>query len=83
MITLFLIGAQSSNYTIVTNSVFEGLNPMLVVAEPELIKDIMVRDFNCFLNRRIMSFNDPILDRALGIVTDDQWKGLRSAVREI
>ena len=42
--------------------------------------NIMVKDFNIFVNRRIIEMNDPILDRALSVVKDDDWKRLRSVV---
>jgi hypothetical protein len=51
------------------------------VAEPELIKNIMVKDFHIFVNRQIIELDDPILDRALTVVRDDEWKKLRSVVR--
>jgi hypothetical protein len=51
------------------------------VAEPELIKNIMVKDFHIFVNRQILELDEPILDRALTIVRDDEWKRLRSVVR--
>lgn len=54
--------------------------PMLTIAEPELIKAIMVRDFNVFVNRRDLKLDDPVIDRALTAVKDDEWKSLRSTV---
>ncbi len=54
---------------------------MLTVAEPELIKNIMVKDFNIFVNRRIVKTNDPVLDRGLHVAKDDEWKHIRSIVR--
>jgi hypothetical protein len=41
----------------------------------------MVKDFHIFVNRQTFEFDDPILDRALSIVKDDEWKRLRSVVR--
>ena len=58
-----------------------GSQPWLTVAEPELIKSIMVKDFNVFVNRRDVKMGDPIIDRALSTVMDDDWKNLRSIVK--
>ena len=59
---------------------FLGSQPFLVVADPQLIKDVMVKDFNVFVNRRTFKMGDPILDRALSVVEDEEWKRLRSVV---
>ena len=64
-------------------SLFLGSEPFLVVAEPELIKNIMIRDFNVFVNRNDIKIGDPIVDRALSVVWDDEWKNLRSIVKMI
>ena len=64
-----------------------GSEPLLVVAEPELIKNIMIKDFNVFVNRNDINLNtingDPAFNRALPFVKDDQWKNLRSIVKMI
>lgn len=57
--------------------------PMLVVAEPHLIRNILVKDFHNFVNRRDFKTDDQLLDRALTTVMDDEWKRLRSVVRSL
>ena len=53
---------------------------MLVVAEPELLRNIMVKDFNSFVNRRNFKSNHELLDRGLTTLMDDEWKRIRSVV---
>ena len=65
------------------DSTFMGREPALTVADPELVKDIMIKDFNVFINRRDMGSMDEILDHALTAVKDDDWKRLRSIVSHL
>ena len=60
-----------------------GTKPWLVVAEPELIKNIMIKDFNIFVNRRETQTDDPVLDRMISVAKDDDWKHLRSVVSSL
>ncbi|XP_023242807.1 putative cytochrome P450 cyp-13B1 [Centruroides sculpturatus] len=36
--------------------IYEGLNPILMVSEPELIKNILIRDFNKIPNQKVSNF---------------------------
>ena len=54
-----------------------------MVAEPELLRDIFVKDFNKFVDRGLPPFGHPIFDRALPIASGDQWKEIRVTVRDI
>lgn len=62
------------------NSIYEGRRPVLRVGEPELIKNITVRDFHIFVNRRDIHLGEPVFDRALTVVRGEDWKQLRSVV---
>lgn len=53
---------------------------MLTVGEPHLIKDIMIKDFDKFVDRGNMSFGDPIFDRSLLLARGEQWKTVRTIV---
>ena len=53
---------------------------MLVVAEPQLIKDICVKDFNNFIDRGNTSFGHPMFDRSLLLVSGEEWKQTRTIV---
>ncbi|CAG2106370.1 unnamed protein product, partial [Medioppia subpectinata] len=55
--------------------------PMLTVADPELIKTILVKDFHLFPERaNISQSHDKIMSRNLVQLTGDDWKRVRSIV---
>ncbi|CAG2118343.1 unnamed protein product, partial [Medioppia subpectinata] len=45
--------------------VFNGNKPILTVAEPEIIKSILVKDFHLFADRRVRPFDHKIIDKNL------------------
>ena len=53
---------------------------MLTVAEPELIKLILVKDFHVFHNRKQRNAFHEIVDKNLFFAIDDHWKRLRAIV---
>ncbi|XP_054157193.1 cytochrome P450 3A8-like [Oppia nitens] len=58
-----------------------GTRPVLVLTDPQLIKDVNIKDFNIFVDRNdLINFNDPIADRALFTAMGDKWKSLRSVI---
>jgi len=48
------------------------------VADPELIKIILVKDFNLFSDRRSRNTSHPILGKHMFVSRGDQWKRIRS-----
>ena len=62
------------------SSIFNGNKPILVVAEPELIKTICVKDFHIFTDRNRNRRLHPILSRHLVAESGDDWKRIRSIV---
>ncbi|XP_064471830.1 cytochrome P450 3A24-like isoform X2 [Ornithodoros turicata] len=60
--------------------VYEGGKPTLLVADPEIIKKVLVKDFGAFPNRRRMTFHDPLLDNMMSIAPVEQWRKIRPAV---
>ncbi|CAG2102956.1 unnamed protein product [Medioppia subpectinata] len=60
--------------------IYSGNRPVLIVAEPELIKQICVKDFNVFTDRNTNTRRHPILSRHLVAESGDDWKRIRSIV---
>ncbi|KAG0439635.1 hypothetical protein HPB47_016572 [Ixodes persulcatus] len=59
--------------------VYEGAEPVLFVADPELVKRVLVKDFPSLPNRRAISFNDPLLDNMMSIILVEKWRRIRPA----
>ncbi|CAG2173218.1 unnamed protein product, partial [Oppiella nova] len=59
---------------------FIGTQPILMVTDPELIKDMNIKDFHVFVNRNDFLFNDILNDRALTNLMGDEWKTMRSII---
>ncbi|XP_077563282.1 cytochrome P450 3A24-like [Haemaphysalis longicornis] len=59
---------------------FETGNVVLFVADPELVKQVMVKDFPSLPNRRPLQFYDPLLDNMMSVVAVEQWRKIRPAV---
>ncbi|XP_077563285.1 cytochrome P450 3A24-like [Haemaphysalis longicornis] len=58
---------------------FETGNVILFVADPELVKQVMVKDFPSLPNRRPLTFFDPLLDNMMSVIEVDQWRKIRPA----
>ncbi|CAN8013298.1 unnamed protein product, partial [Ixodes persulcatus] len=59
--------------------VYEGSKPVLFVADPELVKRVLVKDFPSLPNRRVLSFNDSLLDNMMSIIPVEKWRRIRPA----
>ncbi|XP_043969078.1 cytochrome P450 3A56-like [Gambusia affinis] len=60
--------------------IYDGRQPVLCVADPEIIKAILVKEFySFFTNRRNLHLNGALYD-ALFNAEDDQWKRIRSVL---
>jgi len=60
--------------------VFNGNEPVLTIADPELIKLVLVKDFNKFTNHGELNTDHPILNNHLSNARGDQWKRIRSII---
>ncbi|CAH1257828.1 CYP3A4 [Branchiostoma lanceolatum] len=58
--------------------VYEGQLPVLIVADTKLIKQINVKEFPNFANRRLMPGNGPVMKYSLTVLQDAEWKRVRS-----
>ncbi|CAG2114259.1 unnamed protein product [Medioppia subpectinata] len=54
--------------------------PVLTVGEPELIKQILVKDFQAFVNRRDLNMKSKFFNSWLLFVRDDHWRRLRATI---
>jgi len=54
--------------------------PEIVIADPELIKDITIKDFQNFVDHNDLDTGNPINDRSLFNLKGDEWKKMRSIV---
>lgn len=56
---------------------YEGSDKILVVNDPDLLKQILVKDFHVFRNRRNFAINDELFLNGLFFQKDDEWKTSR------
>ena len=56
------------------------MRPLLRVADPQLIKDINIKDFHLFMDRNDLVTGHPLEDRSLFNLKGDEWKKMRSIV---
>ncbi|CAG2100141.1 unnamed protein product [Medioppia subpectinata] len=59
---------------------FAFSRPILTIADPELIKDITIKDFHNFVEHTDMKLGDPLNDRSLFNLMGDEWKAMRSVI---
>ncbi|CAG2171110.1 unnamed protein product [Oppiella nova] len=59
---------------------YRGHRPVLTVAEPELIKSILIRDFNSFTDRNVGQPIDPTMASNIGQACGDEWRRLRHII---
>ncbi|CAE1295567.1 Cytochrome P450 3A12,Cytochrome P450 3A4,Cytochrome P450 3A40,Cytochrome P450 3A11,Cytochrome P450 3A27,Lithocholate 6-beta-hydroxylase,Cytochrome P450 3A7,Cytochrome P450 3A19,Cytochrome P450 3A21,Cytochrome P450 3A13,Thromboxane-A synthase [Acanthosepion pharaonis] len=60
--------------------IFFGLQPSLIISDPEIIKDVMVKNFSNFTNRPIPFKIDEYSANMLLMAKDDHWKYLRTVL---
>lgn len=59
---------------------YTGFLPTLTIIEAEDIKQVLVKDFHHFVNRRVLNFYNPVFNRNLFSLEGDDWKRVRSIV---
>lgn len=57
---------------------FMGMNPVLLVTDARLVKQILVRDFHQLLNRQKQKVHHPVWEQNLFNAEDEQWRHLRT-----
>ncbi|GBM46373.1 Cytochrome P450 6j1 [Araneus ventricosus] len=76
----FIKSACSNNMGRVYGAFFDGRGPTVIVTEPDLLRDILVKDFHIFSCRSVMEIGDPMADNALNNLTGEQWKRIRTII---
>ncbi|GFY47567.1 cytochrome P450 3A31 [Trichonephila inaurata madagascariensis] len=59
---------------------FEGNRPLLSVADTSLLREIFVKDFHIFPERRSMNTGDKIIAKMMSVVNGEDWKRIRTIV---
>ena len=59
---------------------FDGATPVINIAEPDIIRNIFVKDFDHFINRRNFSIKNRIFRKFITIAVDREWKAIRAAI---
>ncbi|KAG6443771.1 hypothetical protein O3G_MSEX003035 [Manduca sexta] len=61
--------------------IFEGRKPVLYILDPDLLKAIVVRDFEHFTDRMILNSKEPVYARRFLLnLKGSEWKGVRSTL---
>jgi len=59
--------------------IFEGLLPAFYISDPEIIKRILVKDFDHFVNHPSFGALGPVLRKMVFFLEDKEWKKVRSS----
>ncbi|XP_008290221.1 thromboxane-A synthase-like [Stegastes partitus] len=57
-----------------------GRTPVVLVADPDMLRQVMVKDFSSFPNRRTIPFAPKPMSDTLLLLKNDRWKRVRSIV---
>ncbi|KAK9752549.1 Cytochrome P450 [Popillia japonica] len=65
--------------------VYQGTLPVLTIKDPEIIKQVTVKEFDHFLNHRsfVPDGIDPLWSKNLFALRDIEWREMRSRLRTI
>jgi len=63
-----------------TVGIFDGTTPNLLTADADLIRSVMVKDFDHFVNRRDMTITAKYARKMVNIMQDQDWKDVRNCL---
>jgi len=80
-----ILDFDTDAYVALGNARFGGTvdfgKPSLLIKDPELIRDVLVKDFDHFVDRRKMKLeSEPIFQYMLTMLEGQEWKNVRSVV---
>ena len=58
--------------------VIGGSTPILTIGDPEIVKDVLVRDFHAFTDKPVSRDIHPIIGKKLNFLNGSDWKRVRS-----
>ncbi|XP_052081064.1 cytochrome P450 3A4-like [Mytilus californianus] len=61
--------------------IYNGTIPVLLVTDPDLIKEIFIRESQTFTNRVVIFPVDEVLDSMISVSEDEHWKFIRSIMQ--
>ncbi|CAG2196160.1 CYP3A [Mytilus edulis] len=61
--------------------IFNGTIPVLLVTDPDLIKEIFIRESETFTNRVVIFPADEVLHGQISVSEDEHWKFIRSIMQ--
>ncbi|XP_070564204.1 cytochrome P450 3A24-like [Ptychodera flava] len=59
---------------------YQGRRPVLVMSDPELIKQLTVKNFSSFVNRRDFPLRSKPFNDGLTALRDDKWRNVRNTL---
>ncbi|GFY30180.1 hypothetical protein TNCV_3090881 [Trichonephila clavipes] len=59
---------------------FDFSTPTVTIAEPDVLRDILVKDFHLFPLRRDMPGGDPLSEKMVAHVAGEDWKRIRTII---
>ncbi|CAL1293516.1 unnamed protein product [Larinioides sclopetarius] len=59
---------------------FEGSTPTFVLSEPDLLRDVLVKDFHIFHYRRHVDVYDPLTKTLVSVLEGEDWKRVRTII---
>ncbi|XP_049831913.1 probable cytochrome P450 6a14 [Schistocerca gregaria] len=58
--------------------IYRKRTPSLLVIDPELIRQVFVKDFDFFMDRERLPFKEPVLENQLFFMKGERWRHLRN-----
>ncbi|CAF4274583.1 unnamed protein product, partial [Adineta steineri] len=61
-------------------SIYEGITPIILVTDPDILRNVLIKDCHVFVNRRVIEGGAGPFEHGLTMLKDEQWKNARSIV---